>query len=1050
MRGVSFLPVLLLAFAAAGPAFSQASITGMVRGARSQTLPEADVQVQSESTGARWKARSDERGLYTVRGLRPGTYKVTVRLAGFRTVSRGGVSVAAGDHVTLDFTLDLLALHEVITVVNHKEALDPSGGDTLLITRTSPGAALPSNGHDYRASFDLMRGVVVTPASVSDAGQFTSNGQRPNANSFRVDGASANTGVGGTILPGSFPGASLPSMNAIGSTENLGTLEGTQSVEFQSAGFTAEWGTRPGAEAHVITRSGSPEFHGDLFADARDNSWIARDWFANSAGFAYQRPSYHRLGLVFGGPIRRNRTFFFFSLERSTLADTGMQLVAVPSLASRQTAPDKLKPILDYFPYPTGPDLGAGEALSVYGNTSSGRLSTGSLRVDHSLGQAGNLFARVVLAPSAATYLQNNFITSDLNWASATVGLTAGGSAGFVHDARINFSRATLSSGDGSSAWATSVLVGSGLLPGAILSTSYGNELIVGQIPPELTALLPASGANNQTLLGLSVPGLGQFVSNIYGTARQDQWELRDTLSWTRARHEFRTGADYILLQPSRDATLNSVLGVAASLESLLANDPLAVTYSQATEYGGRVHTVSTFAQDTFRVNRALSIVYGLRWEITPPTSSHLQIPTVTGLWTGSAWQTSHSGDISGSAPWPMRFRQIAPRVGIAWGLPWRGLVLRAGGGLFYDAALGTAVNPINGAPFNSWLLAAGGPGIDASTGVPGTQPPSAASSPDVASFLLGASPPLHLPASYQWRAALEKSFRARGTASLAYIGATGRDLLGNQAYVEPATGILDRRVALTQSSSNYQAAQFRYSGTLARDLYGSVSYTWSHSIDNGSEDSSLFLIHPGYRLGEARGSSAFDIRHQVTAALSYRIRAPRLHEALRDWTISGILRARSGFPIDVLTTQPPLGQGFNNAGRPDLVPGMPIWVADPSVAGHRRLNPAAFLAPASGLTGNLGRDAVTGNGLTQFDASLRREFHVFRQISAEVRLDIFNVLNHPAFANPVPYLSSPLFGQATSMQNLMLGSGTPNTGLPPLFQTGGSRSGEFSFRFSF
>ena len=126
------------------------------------------------------------------------------------------------------------------------------------------------------------------------------------------------------------------------------------------------------------------------------------------------------------------------------------------------------------------------------------------------------------------------------------------------------------------------------------------------------------------------------------------------------------------------------------------------------------------------------------------------------------------------------------------------------------------------------------------------------------------------------------------------------------------------------------------------------------------------------------------------------------------------------------------------------------MWIADASVAGGRRLNPAAFRTPSTGVTGSLGRNVIAGNGLAQLDASLRREFPLLRQLSLEVSVSVFNVLNHAAFANPVTYLSSPFFGQATSMQNLMLGSGTPNTGLPPLFQTGGARAGEFSFRFTF
>jgi hypothetical protein len=315
---------------------------------------------------------------------------------------------------------------------------------------------------------------------------------------------------------------------------------------------------------------------------------------------------------------------------------------------------------------------------------------------------------------------------------------------------------------------------------------------------------------------------------------------------------------------------------------------------------------------------------------------------------------------------------------------------------------------------------------------------------------VLSATPaPLQLPASHQWRVSLEKR-AGGGVASAAYVGAAGRNLLGNQAYVEPSSGILDRQITLTEGSSQYQAAQFRYSGTFIRDLYGSASYTWAHSIDDGSNDSSLFLIHPGYKMSDTRGSSSFDIRQELTAALSYRMHGNGLPEALRHWTMSGIFRARSGFPVDVMSNQPPLGQGFDNAGRPDLVPGVPVWIADASVAGGRRLNPAAFRTPSTGVTGSLGRNVIAGNGMAQLDASLRREFPLLRQLSLEVSVSVFNVLNHPAFANPVSYLSSPFFGQPTSMQNLMLVSGTPNTGLPPLFQTGGARAGEFSFRFTF
>ena len=904
------------------------------------------------------------------------------------------MEVNPGPSAPLDFTMELLGLHEVMTVVSGRENLDPSDAGSLVIGRGSPGAALPANGPDFRSAFDLMPGVVVTPAGRGDAGQFTSNGQRPNANAFRVDGASANAGVGGTILPGAFPGASLPAMSATGGTENLGSLDNMQSVELRTSNFAPEWGERPGAQALVVSRSGSNEFRGEFFGRVRDAGWSARDWFANSEALPYVRPSYNNLGGVFAGRLRRNRTFFFVSLERSRLIDTGLQLVAVPSLASRQNAPDSLKPILEYFPYPIGPDLGAGEAEGAWGNGTNAWLRDWSALVDQSLGSSGNLFFRVVGSPSSNTHSQDSFATGQFNWTSATLGLTTG-SGGFIHDLRLNYSRASVSSVYGTSTSATSVLITSGLLPGTYIEVPGGVALVpIGGVPPAITDLLPSSGYV-QTVLGISVPGLGQFVSNAYGRGQQDQWELRHTLSRHAGRHDLRVGLDYILLRPSRDPGLESILGTASSLQSLLDGAPLAVTSSLAAAYGGNVHAGSLFWQDTFHVGEALNIVYGLRWEVTPPTGRQVEIPTVSGFWDGTTWRTAQSGDINGAAPWPMRYNQFAPRIGIAWRIPQLDFVVRAGGGIFYDPSLGASINPINGAPFNSWVVAPGGGGGDSSSGVP---VPTVGSAADVTRFLDGPQPALRLATSYQWRLSAERSVGADGLASLAYIGSAGHNLLGNQVYVDPATGVLERRVTLTKGSSHYEALDARYTGTFGRNLYGSASYTWSHSIDDGSEDSSLFLIHPGYRLAEARGSSNFDVRQELTTALSYRLPRMGLPEALRHWTLSGIFRARSGFPMDLMMNQPPLGQGYDNAGRPDLVPGVPIWIRDPDVAGGRRLNPAAFRAPAAGPTGTLGRNVITGNPLAQLDVSLRREIPLFRGKSLEVVVSVFKCAESSRF----------------------------------------------------
>jgi hypothetical protein len=1052
MRFAVLLSSLLLALLWRLDAQQPSSIFGSVQDSFGHLVAGAEVQAQSQSSGARWKTQTDDAGRYSIAGLPPGHYKVTIRMPGFRTVSRVGALLDSSSGLSLDFAMELLTLHDTVTVVSGRDALDPTASDSLLLTRNAPGAALPANGADYRMLFDLMPGVVVTPAGVSDGGQFSSDGQRPNANAFRVDGVSVNAGLGSGTLPGSFPGMSLPAMSGIGNTENLGSPETAQSVELRSSDFSPESGERPGATALITTRSGTNGFHGDVFAHVRDNSWNARDWFANSAGFgAFPRPSWYDGGLVLGGPIWRDRTYFFLSAEGSHLSDYAMQLIAVPTLETRQSAPAKLQALFDSFPDPTGPGLGGGLAGAIAGISNTGTLGSYSVRVDQSLGPRGVLFFRYADAPSKANSSQYDSATGGaFDWKGATVGINAD-FAGMLHDLRFNYSHAWLNTNSNGSAGNTAALAASGLLPGVTITPTAITYTGLPYIPSPF----PQYSPYDQVVLGVSIPGLGQYVSDLDGAAMQTQWEVRDSISREGGRHQFRAGFDGLRMGQWRRGAIDTILGSASSLQGILDGDPIAVTYSRPSQYGRPIITGSLFAQDTFHLSDSMTLVYGLRWELTPPGTVTTANPTISGLWTGTQWETTLNGNIDRTAPWHMDYAQVAPRIGLAWKLPRSGFVLRAGAGLFYDATLAATIDPINGAPFNSWLYPPTGNGISGLNSSGSTSPlPAGARSPDVSSFLSGDYPPVSLPRSWQWKTSLEKNIGPASVASLSYTGSAGSHLLGSEAYLDPSTGLLDRLITLTQNASNYQALQMRFTGSPTPSVYVSVAYTWSHSMDNGSQDSDIFLIHPGYQLNEAWASSSFDVRNVLTAAVSYRLPLAASSRSLPDWlagwTVSGILRARSGFPINITDAEQALGEGFENAARPDLVPGVPVWISDPSLPGRRRLNPTAFSVPSAGQQGSLGRNVIYGNGLTQLDASLHRSFALFHGMGLEIGLNIFNVFNHPAFADPVAFLSSPWFGQSTSMQNLMLGSGTPNTGMPPLFQTGGSRSGELTLRLSF
>jgi hypothetical protein len=135
---------------------------------------------------------------------------------------------------------------------------------------------------------------------------------------------------------------------------------------------------------------------------------------------------------------------------------------------------------------------------------------------------------------------------------------------------------------------------------------------------------------------------------------------------------------------------------------------------------------------------------------------------------------------------------------------------------------------------------------------------------------------------------------------------------------------------------------------------------------------------------------------------------------------------------------------------RPDLVPGAPLWIADPNVAGGKRINKAAFITPTGPVQGNLGRNALRGFGAMQVDLTVRRQFKLRERLSLQARADFFNTFNHPDFGSPTNYLSSPLFGQSTQMLGASLGSGGQNGGLNPLYQIGGPRSAQLALKLLF
>jgi hypothetical protein len=981
-------------------------ITGQVRDRSGAIIPSAEVRIQNEDTGARQKLLSDDSGRYISSELQPGLYKITVRHDGFRTLTRSDINVKPAAAAQADFNIELLPMQQEVTVTATQGDNDPMVSG-VTVSRESAAAKLPLNGRDLHALFSLMPGATVTPASITSGGQFTVGGQRPNANSFRVDGVSGNVGIGIISVPGAFPGGTLPGMTTIGGMQSLASKEETERVELRSADFSAEFGDRPGAQIAIDTRSGTNDFHGSAFGYFRPHSLDSTDWFARGAAADLPTPSVNGWGGSLGGPIWKNRTFFFASFERTDVHDSALQLIPVASAAARTAAGAPYQALLDAFPQPAGLALSATEALGYSPLQKAAQVTNRSIRLDQSIGQHVQFFARYSSVPSNSTSIELGTAYSAFRWVSATGGLNIA-TGTIVQQARFNFSQASAKAEHG---------------PADTPALNTLNQSLLNAFSNGL-AVIPADWQVTQ----VSIAGTGQTVAGQSGASDQRQKTGAYSITRQAGKQELRAGADYTVLTPSYAQT--SALAITSpGINALLAGIPLGLTNSIFEGPNLETKRWSFFAQDTFHLSDRLSVLAGVRWEFTPSAGGFghgFNDFFYVGYWHGvGSDPVKVNPNLSGynGSNWPMRYGQFAPRLGIAYHLKSPNVVLRAGTGLFYDTQMASIISNEN--PLNAWQY------------LPATANPIPAGSAVVNS----SQPTLYLPRVWEWRTSIEKSIRENSLLSLSYFGSAGRKLLSNQATENQQTELLQTLAFTSHGASDYQALLVEFRGNFTPHFYSLVSYTWSHSIDNGSSDTAPLLVATANSNAYDRGSSSFDVRHVLNASLGY---------TFRGWNLSSTLFARAGFPFDVTTVDRSLGLGFDNNGRANLVSGEPIWMTNSAVPGGRELNPAAFQAPTTGQNGSLGRNVLTGPGVFQIDASLQRQFRLFKTLAAETSISAYNLLNHPAFANPVSYLGSALFGQSTSSANLMLGSGSPTTGLTPLYQAGGPRTLELSLRFSF
>jgi hypothetical protein len=1033
-----------------------ASVSGLITDAQGKVVAGTKIVLTNINTGLSYTTESNESGFYRGTALPPGVYRANVSKDGFAGIVKDNIELHVQDDVSINFSLRVGSVSESISVQGGAPLIDTESAAVSTVVDRQFVENLPLNGRSFQALIDLTPGVVITPAQIGNEGQFSADGQRTDTNYFMVDGVSANIGTdqsGSGTLYRSAAGT-LPGFSVLGGTNNLVSVDDMQEFRIQTSSFAPEYGRSPGAQISIVTRSGTDQFHGTAFDYFRNDALDATDWFAHELGLPKAEERQNDFGGVFGGPIVKDRTFFFFSYEglRLRLPDTA--LTDVPSLTSRQAASASIQPFLNVFPLPNGPDLldangnptGLASFNAAFSNQAT--LNAYSIRIDHMVNSHLSLFGRYNYSPSELiqrsgdSYSVNTIFNNQVRTTTFTVGSTWNIKPDMIDEARFNFSR-------------------------NLGKASNYVDTFGGAVVPPNSVLFPSPLTNPNTDIANLIINTGLDVSYNDGALVNSslrQVNLVDNFSFVKGSHSLKFGVDYRWVSPYFvPFDLYSSVDF-LDMPSLLSGNPYYVFSSLGLPGKLYFHNIGSFAQDTWKANSRLTLTYGLRWDINPAPSANKTLLAVNQVSDPAATALAPLG----TALWHTTYDNFAPRLGAAYRLrssQGEDTVLRGGFGVFYDLgnqAAGRAANVFN-YPYGADNFLIGVPLTFPLTTAEATPPPITLTPPlGITAF----DPHLKLPYTLQWNVAVEQSLGIDQSLSLSYLGAAGHRLQEQQDITAPNATFSSLYIITNGTYSVYNALQAQFRRRLSRGLQSMVSYTWAHSTDDASssfsslEVSGSDIVAPGL---SNRGPSDWDIRNTLSAAVMYDIPAPGdgpvLHALFANWSVDNIIQARSAPPVDVNNGTPiNINPTEQVVLRPDVVPGQPLYLYGSQYPGGKALNFNAFSNPPIDSTtgfpvrqGDLGRNALRGFGATQWDFAVRRQFPLGERVKLQFRAELFNSLNHPNFGPPASSTALPpsQFGVATQMLGASLGQGY-GTGLSPLYQIGGPRSIQLALKLIF
>lgn len=1046
------------------PSYAQSvggSITGLVKDESGAAVPGASISAMNFARNVTYTATSNGVGNYTITNVTVGSYVVKAELKGFKTSATKALDIEAQQTARIDFKMSVGALEDTIEVTAVTAVLQTESATVGEVISGNTVQSLPLNGRNTGQLALLLPGVLTpSPRGFNNIGSVNMNrpfvnGNREQTNNFTVDGLDANETIDNRV-------SYQPSPDAIAQ------------ISVETNNYSADVGNVGGAIVSSIIKSGSNALSGSAFEFYRNSSLDANTWENNRSAAPKQERKQHIYGATLGGPIRKNKLFFFADYQGSRQDAPGFTTASVAPAAWRAgdlssvTAaiidpltgvrfPNNQIPLsrisasarailndLAKYPLPNRTVAG-GVTGNFVGETLLGiRAHQGDLRLDWNASGKDKVWMRY----SFATYVDERekqpfalFMGSRNDQPFYNVGA--------------NWTR--------------------------VLGSSTINELQVGYSNTKVVAqTLDWAGIGNgnaaysitggQPIAGLSSIGWGSGLTAPGAVAADSDtlaktYQLNEKFTWLRGRHALKFGGQFLHYDQQRFyAGNNGLLGFLnfnGAFTGFAFSDFLLDLVSSKGRGGGDPakpwthlqNRIGLFVQDDFKVKPNLTVNLGLRWAYTSPLVEKNNLQTNFDLKTGKQIFASDAD----RALYKAYYGGFEPRLGVAWTMNER-TVFRAGYGIsqFMEgtgANLRLPMNPpffFESAVTYDRTTGAGSLGQGFAGLVPGTTP-----SGNVRAF----DPNLRPQFSQQWNAFIERRLTAGMSAQIGYVGNRASNLVtpveGNQALPgtgDPATWApkntrrplfgplpLVTTIATTASRgrSEYNALQASVRQRFEKGLEFMASYTWSKGMSNnrgfygqfGGPSSGGSLATEGaywqntYDPNADWGPMFYDLRHNFVLSGSYELPFGKgrkwganwsgvANGVLGGWKVAGIYQARTGFPITVIDTRARSLQGERGSERPNCV-GNPV-PSDQSITKWLDIN--AFSAAALGTFGNCPVGVARMPGYQNVDLTLSKRFDLGARRGFEVRVEAFNAFNHPSFGPPARDLSVPnTFGQITS-----------------------------------